>query len=140
NETVHQLVMTARNEEIFRSVVGRIGSPQFVNALMAAYATGNLSLFELRVASFYLEVKDGKLTVVLGFGTHLFFVTSILLVIFMGVPISFLLLKASSASQYVTSLLFIGFYFLFSWFVGKDIRPILIAKRVSKKLQYGTLP
>lgn len=137
NDQLHQLVQTARDEEVFRNMFGRTGSPLFMNALSRAYESGKFSLSELRLSSFYLDVKDGALVVVLGWGSRLIFWVSASLVVIMGLYIAallWLLFGAPSGSSYLAAVVLMGFYFFFAWFIGSDARAVLVAKRVRKKL------
>ncbi len=134
---LHRLVQTARDEEVFRNIFGRTGTPQFVEAISLAHESGKVSLSELRISSFYLDVKDGRLVVVLGWVSHLLFWTSVGLIVIMSFYIAvllFLLFRVPSASSYLAGAIIISFYFLFAWSIGSEVRAVLVAKRVRKKL------
>ncbi|MCK6395779.1 hypothetical protein [Zoogloea sp.] len=137
NQTLNQLVEIARDEEVFRNMFGRTGSPQFLHALKRAYDTGRFSLSELRLSSSYLNVKDETLVVDLGWGAHALLWFSIGAMILMGLYIGVLLFTifgTPSGNSYIAALMLMVFYFLFAWFMGGDARAVLIAKRVRKNL------
>lgn len=137
NQTLHQLVETAKDEEVLRNMLGRTGSPQFLGAFVRAYETGKFSLSELRLSSSYLDVKDESLVVVLGWGAHVLLWVSVGLVVIMGLYISaliFLLFGTPSGNSYVAVVVLMVFYFFFAWFIGGDARAVLVAKKVRNKL------
>ncbi|MES2091345.1 MAG: hypothetical protein V4532_15415 [Pseudomonadota bacterium] len=138
NKALLGLIVGAREEEVFRTIIGRTSSPEFIEAISQLWKTGNFSLLELRAAQFYLKVSDGRIWVHLGLGAAFVFWGSLFIVALMGIYVSTVLiplLSVLSLATYATALLLFCVYLFFAWFVGRDARAVHIARGVQAKLE-----
>lgn len=138
NAPLTELVSAARSEQVFRAVLGRTASPQFMAALQVLVGTGKFSLLELKVSQLYLQLVESRIVVSLGWGAWLVFWASLAIVLLMGAYVAAIitpLLLVKSLAAYLTAAVLLGFYFLFSWFIGRDARAVHVARRVRSKIE-----
>ncbi|CAH0354043.1 hypothetical protein [Aquabacterium sp. CECT 9606] len=138
NEALQGLIAGAREEEVFRAIIGRTASPEFIKVVSQLWSTDKFSLTELRAAHIYLKVQDGRIWIHLGVGAAVVFWGSFFIVVLMGIYVSTVLvplLYVLSLATYASALLLFCVYLFFAWFVGRDARDVLVARRVKAKIE-----
>jgi hypothetical protein len=105
---------------------------------MSAYQTGKFSLEELQASFLYSKLgSNGKLEIDPGKGGAFVFWASAFFILFTSIYAGVLVLSLLSLKSPVAVVLAMAtlvVYFFFAWYIGRDIRQVLLAKSASKKL------
>lgn len=136
--TLSKIIVASKHEIIFREIFGTTGSPQFIAAISHLLDSGKFSVTELRAASFYLRLSDGKVMVKLGWGAKIFFWFSLLLVLAMGAYVGLIvvtLLATKSLAGLAAAALIFALLVFFIWLVGSESRSVYVARLIDKKLK-----
>ncbi|MBN8224577.1 MAG: hypothetical protein J0L89_07155 [Xanthomonadales bacterium] len=138
NEPLSQLIDSLRVEESFQKIFARYASPKLATAMIELYETGHFSVREMRAASIYFHFdQDGRLTSKTGKGGVLIKALGSAFIIAMGI-LTFIILYGLALKPSISSLLasgaFLLVYFFFIWFFGKDVRAVVDADRIDRKI------
>lgn len=139
NEPLSQLIDSLRVEESFQKVFARYASPKLSAAMIELYKTGNFSVREMRAASLYFNLdKDGRITSETGKGGIIIKIIGVGFIVIMG-TFTFILVYGLALKPTIFSLLasgaFLLVYFFFIWFFGKDVRAVVDADRINRKIK-----
>jgi hypothetical protein len=138
NDELLKLIVSAKGEEVFRSIYGRSCAPEFISGVYSLISSGKFSLAELRISRNYLRLVNGRISVLLGVEGWFLFGYSLFSVVAMGFYVFYLsvsLLKVGTIVAFVAWVCLMLIFVLFSMAFGKDARAVCSAYRVRKKIK-----
>lgn len=132
-------IKALKHEAIFRAAFGKPASPRKASAVMELYETGHFSHEELRESYLFLVLDaEGNLDIRIGVMGHLlqWFTTTFMafIALYMISLVNSILSIKSLLSIVFVLLVLLSTFFIF-WYFGRDVRSVLLAKRVRKKLE-----
>ena len=137
NPAILEMLALARSEDVYRALFGWHATPASIDAMLALLRTRQFAIADLKAAHTYMRVENGRVTVTLGTGAWIVFwffsVVTILLAIYIAVLFTALLSVPTMESA--LAMLAIAIMFVFHcWYVGPEIRAVIIGRRLHKKL------
>lgn len=139
NEPLSKLIDSLRVEESFQKIFSRYASPKLAASMINLYESGHFSVREMRAASPYFHLdKDGRITSRTGKSGAIIKILGVGLIAVMG-AFTFLLVYGLALKPGFSSILassaFLLLYFFFVWFFGKDVRAVVDAERIERKIR-----
>lgn len=139
NNELKTFVEALKHEAIFQTTFGKPASPRKASAVMQLYKSGHFSHADLRESYLFLvlneadelEVRVGVLGNILLVLTSLYLIFVLTYIGYLGLQLPRLLNTGSPGIVLLGS----AFLFLTVWHFGRDLRSILLAKKVRKKLE-----
>lgn len=135
---VTNLVDALRAEEAFKKIIGTYASPKLIEQIRELFETKQFSIRQIRAAAFYLYLdhnnqirsNSGKAGAFIKWLAGGFIV---LYALYTAVVI-FTFLQKNNLSNLLAAGIFLLLFFLVGWYFGRDVREVIAADRLDKKI------
>jgi hypothetical protein len=139
SETLSHVITVARNEEAFRTIIGRTVTPEFMTAIATLLSTNKFTILELRTSINYLKLENGSILVELGRAAWFSFWLPLIYIVSMGAYagtlIFTLLLNKPNSTSLISAAILAIIYLFFSWLVGKDAKAVYFSDKLKSKIE-----